>query len=479
MNKYINTFIITLLIMVCFLPIPAFAQVSAEQSQVYQGNAAVDPANPDWSAMDVLGPETAGQIALAGNPTVEAAQARIGQAEERIAQARSAYWPRLDASAGASRLWWSENDYLENQAYLNLFYPNAVLDDPYDTYQTDLTASWLVFNGFARSLNKKAAEYGRDQAAYAREDVKRYLLLSVTSAYLSAQLAQENIAITRTDEQFYRDRWEEAKVRRRVGTGTLGDELNFEVRFNAAIADRIRAERVYEAALYSLAALLGLEDASLPGHVSLMALGTESPDEMQHPNAEEWIAYAYEHRPDILRQNVAVKSSEVDIKRAKSGFYPTISLYGTIAGDGSDDTRFEEDDFGSAVGVQLTYNLFAGGFDRARTREAGQREKETRKTLEQARLDAAQGVRSAIANLRGSQEQLLLLRTNEELIRRNRDLAEKEYNAGVGSLVRLNEAQRDLTTAQNRLALAIAGMRQSWYTLEAETGHILMKVVPN
>jgi len=71
-----------------------------------------------------------------------------------------------------------------------------------------------------------------------------------------------------------------------------------------------------------------------------------------------------------------------------------------------------------------------------------------------------------------------LLRTNEELIRQNRDLAEKEYKAGVGSLVRLNEAQRDLTTANNRIALAIAGMRQSWYMLEAETGHILMNVVP-
>ena len=119
----------------------------------------------------------------------------------------------------------------------------------------------------------------------------------------------------------------------------------------------------------------------------------------------------------------------------------------------------------------------AGGLDRSKTREAKRKETETRKALEQAWLDAAKGVRSSIANLRASQEQLLLLRTNEELIRRNRDLAEKEYNAGVGSLVRLNEAQRDLTAAQNRLALALAGMRQSWYALEAETGHILTKVV--
>lgn len=264
-----------------------------------------------------------------------------------------------------------------------------------------------------------------------------------------------------------------------MGTGTLGDELNFEVRFNAAIAERIRAERVYESALSSLAALLGLENASLPEHVALTALATESPEEMQHPDAGEWIDYAYGHRPDILGQDVAVKSSEVGVKQAKSGYYPTINPYWALYGDSDDDVGLDEDNFGSAVGVQLNNNLFAGGLDRTRTREARQKEKETRKTLEQARVDAAKGVRSSIANLRSSQEQLLLLRTNEELIRRKRDLAEKEYNSGVGSLVRLNEAQRDLTAAQNRLALAIAGMRQSWYALEAETGHILLNTVPN
>jgi hypothetical protein len=39
--------------------------------------------------------------------------------------------------------------------------------------------------------------------------------------------------------------------------------------------------------------------------------------------------------------------------------------------------------------------------------------------------------------------------------------------------VRLNEAQRDLVTAQSPLALALATMRQAWFKLETDTGHIL------
>ena len=56
-----------------------------------------------------------------GNPTVEAAQARIAQAEERIAQTRSAYYPRLDASAGAFNNRASNfKEYLQMKVWLHL-----------------------------------------------------------------------------------------------------------------------------------------------------------------------------------------------------------------------------------------------------------------------------------------------------------------------------------------------------------------------
>jgi TolC family type I secretion outer membrane protein len=450
---------------------PAAAQQN--DSAIREGKVITPAGEVNWNAIQVLDLKTSEQIALAGNPTIEAAEARVRQAEERISQARSTYWPRLDANAGASRVWMSETEYQDNLSTAQVFNPLATIDDPSDYYQADLTLSWLVFNGFARSLNSKAAGYTRDQLAYSREDTKRILLLSVASAYLSAQLALENITITRADEKFYRDRYEEAKVRREIGTGSLSDQLNFEVRVNAAISDRIKAERVYEAARYSLAALLGLEYASLPDHVSLAELHPETQEEMNHPDAVNLIAYAYDHRPDLLQQDVAVKNAQVDIKIAQAGFWPTINLTGSVAGNRDEDYQFEEDDFGSNVGIYLTYNLFAGGLDRAKTREARQREVESVKTLENKKLSVAADIRGSVTDLRAAQEELLLLRSNAELIKQNRDLAEKEYNAGQGSLVRLNEAQQDLTAAKNRLALALVSMRQAWYALEAETGRIL------
>jgi len=449
------------------------APAGAQQDTGAPESSQTDTSSVDWDSISVLDLKTAERIALSGNPSIAAAEARLRQAEERVSQAGSAYWPRLDANAGASRVWLSENDYQTNLTTAQVFNPAATIDDPSDHYRADLTASWLMFNGFARNLTKKSAQYGMDQLEQSREDIKRQLVLGVATAYLSAQQALENITIARLDEQFFRDRHHEAQVRYQIGTGSLSDKLSFEVSFNAAISERIRAERLYEAALYSLAALLGLENATLPAHVTLAELNSESPREMGHPDPGQLITYAHEHRPDLLQSEIAVKNAEVDVKIAKSGFYPTISLVGSVSGNREEDYDFEGDDFGNSVGINLTYNLFAGGIDRAKTREARQKEIESKKTLEKTRLDVAADIRSSIADLRASQEQLLLLRANTELVRQNRDLAEQEYNAGQGSLVRLNEAQRNLTNAKSSLAFALVSMRQSWYALEAKTGRIL------
>ncbi len=120
--------------------------------------------------------------------------------------------------------------------------------------------------------------------------------------------------------------------------------------------------------------------------------------------------------------------------------------------------EWQGDDFGNTVGVNLTYNFFSGGADRARWRQAKASLTESEKTLESVKIAANSEIRTSLSALKSAQQQLVLQRSNVRLVEQTRDLVEKEYAAGVASLVRLNEAQRDLTTAQNRLALALAAL---------------------
>lgn len=423
----------------------------------------------------VLDPETAQRIALAENPTLAAAAERVNQAHERFVQARAAYLPSVDASASGTHVRVSESTRESNLAMARLFNPMAEVESSEEYYRTGVSAGWLLFDGFRRRFTNAIARHGEDLSGAAEDDAKRLLLGAVASAFYSAKLAGENIAIAKANEAFNQRRMKDAQARLRVGTGSLSDVLNFEVLVNSAKADLLQAENNYETAMTGLAALLGIRDAKFPENMKLAELKTETPEEMTMPDTEASLEYAIKNRPDILRAEHALRQAEFSVGQARSGFYPTISLSASVDGERAEDPGFNGDDFGSSVGVYLQYNLFSGGADRAKIAEAGHARKEAAKNLESARNTVASEVINALTGLDSARKQLELQRSNESLVRQNRDLVEKEYNAGQGSLVRLNEAQRNLIQAQSRLAQSRVALRRAKSNFDTATGMILEK----
>ncbi|MFO7714308.1 TolC family protein [Desulfosarcina sp.] len=477
MKKQTSWFILPMLCWLAALPLTGFAQ----ETSAAVPDAGGSPASADavgWEAMSTLDLETAVRIALTGNPGLEAAAARVRQAKAQVEQARSAYWPRLDANASGSRLDLSNTAYEERLAATRFFIPGASIDDPENYYHADLTATWTLFDGFERKFSNAAANYGEQSSSAALNDARRLLISAVADAYFSAQLALENISIAKADEAFNQRQLADAEARQRVGTGALSDVLNFQVRKNQAKTTRINQEYRLEIARYGLAALLGLPDSRLPVNMQLAPLTPETAAELSIPPVDALIATAMEHRPDIQQTQWSIKQTEAQVKIAQSDNYPTVVLAGSLDGERVDDPGFGQDDFGNRVQVGLAYNLFAGGFTRAKVREVQNRRVELEKRLEELMLSAKSEIRSSAALVATAQSQVALQRENYDLVQRTRDLVEKEYNAGQGSLVRLNEAQRDLTTAQSNLALALVGLRQAWIALETRTGNVLATYGP-
>jgi outer membrane protein TolC len=443
----------------------------------------------DLEKIQVLDLATAARMAVADNPGLAAARFRVEQAREVLSQARSQYWPRFDLAASGTRLDMSDREYESQTAvyqglagiYQALGMSSTVpsLDNPEDYYRASLTASWILFNGFARKFNVASAAYGAQAAEAARDDARRLLLQAVTGAFLSAQLSLENIAIARADEAFNQRQLTEAKLRYEVGTGALSDVLNFEVRVNTAQSSRIVAERTYQTDRIALAALLGLPQARLPEQTRLAPLEAVTPDRMEKPEFSRVLDAAMVQRPDLTQNERVVQQAEAAAKVKKAEYYsPTLSLAASYNGERTEDPGFESEDFGNSVGINLAYNIFAGGLYRAQYQQARARLSEAEKSRENVRINIASQVRTDIERVLSAQKQLLLQRKNAELVQKNRDLVEKEYKAGVGSLVRLNEAQRDLIGAQVQLALAQTTLHQAWYDLKSATGQILKEFSP-
>ncbi|MCP3955145.1 MAG: TolC family protein [Desulfobacterales bacterium] len=427
------------------------------------------PAGPNIAATKTLDLDTACKIALADNPSLAAAAQRVEQARQQVNQARAAYWPNLVANGSVNRVKQSENLYQANLATARAINPLATIDNPEDYYQAGLSVSWTLFDGFRRHFSSAAAKHGEAQSQSALLDSRRLLLSAVSGSFYRAQLASEGVTIAIADEAFNLKQVSDANARLRVGTGALSDVLNFEIQANAARDSRINADNQYITAMTGLAALLGIPHANFPEGLQLAPLEEETVTVLQQPDVRQQIDYAHRNRPDILAATQGMERAAAGIKTARARYYPNVVLSGTLNGERSDNSSFEGDDFGNTVGVFLTYDLFSGGADRARVTEAKHIEQEAIKNQDALKISVANEVSNALTGLRAAQQQLELQRKNASLVRRNRDLVEKEYAAGQASLVRLNEAQRNLIQAQSRLAYTRLSLRSAWATLHTTT----------
>ncbi|MFP4349449.1 MAG: TolC family protein [Desulfococcaceae bacterium] len=449
---------------ICMLLMP----MMAEAQEINREFGQPDPLEP--ALPKVLDLETAQRIASADNPSLAAALDRVRQARARVMQARSAYWPSVDADASGARVWTPENQ-LQFRDIPE--FGDLEQDDTVSIYRASLSATWLLFDGFARKFRTAASRFAEQGTLAARADARRLILSAVADSYYNAQLARENMAIAAANEAFNKRQAEDARARREVGTGSLSDVLNFEVQVNSARTELLQARESYRIALYGLAALMGIPEAEFPADLALAELDDEQPAELTLPEPEPLILYAYQNRPDLLGDKFERLRAESNIGVAKSRFLPSIALTGSVDGERADDLGYEGDDFGGSIALTFSYNLFEGGNNLARLREARAALAEAENLLQDTRISVASDVREALASLQSAQEQVTLQRENAKLVRQNRDLVEKEYNAGQASLVRLNEAQRNLIRARSRLAQALVSLRQAWQNLAAATGEIL------
>ncbi len=427
---------------------------------------------PDFSGIKVLDLETAQRLALQGNPGMNAALARLEQARARVSQAAAAWWPSLDITGTAARTRRSDLEYELARHFPSI--PGQSTDRTYDSSAAGIQATWVLFDGFYRSFKQEQSEFGEKSAAAARRDAQRLLVSSVAEAFLNAQLIQTRVRIAEADRKFYEKQVQDANNRFEVGTGAWGDVLNFKVQLNSAKTAVMYGRREYEAARYGLAALLGVPDAVFPENVELARLDKDfQPADRLKQEIPELIDEALAQRPDLRSLAMQLRAAEAGTGLAKAPFWPRIQLGGTVNGAQQGDFALTGEDFGDAVSITMAWNLFSGGADRARLFEARQKKREVNYTLTDLRNRIASEIRQDIALLDAAREQVRLQRESVGLVEENRELAQSEYEAGAASLVRLNEAQRDLTATYGRLAQALVGYHLARQRLLTATGRNL------
>ncbi|MCP3923509.1 MAG: TolC family protein [Desulfobacterales bacterium] len=403
--------------------------------------------------------ETAKKIATANNPSVLAVKERIKQANQQVRQKVAAFFPSVDYTGSGTRQ--------------NAF-ESSTLPETQDKYSSSISVTLTLFNGFLNSSNYNYAKLGKKSQVEAEKDARRTLIWSVSQSYYNAQKAKESIRIEEENRAYNQRQLKDAENKKRLGKGSLSDVLNFKIEVNSSNSALIDARKDYKVAMSGLAALLGVDTARFPAQLKLNKLNSEIGKSVLSYDLKGMTEYAISNRPDYKQYEYSVKQAEKSIKIAESGYYPNVSLSYTHGASRYDDMDFNSDDYESNTSISISFNIFSGGLTKANVSEAKALKKETELTLKNAEINIKSDLNDAFDELTAAQEKYDLQKSNVKLLKINRDLVEKEYRAGLKSLVSLNEAQKNFVKSQSQLIQSLVSVKKSIEKINSYTGKNLI-----
>ena len=372
--------------------------------------------------------------ALAGNPGMASASARIRRAVALAASYGAALAPQASAGVNVTRQRYSSNG----------IFPPPIAGAWYT--QTDLAASFSYeIDLWGRNRAAYDAALGQARAAEVDAYAARLLLASgVARAY--AQLGRSFDQLDLAQDSLKQRQAMFDLTRQRVAAG-LDSQVDLKQAEGSIPAARERIAQLQEEIALGrnlLAALLGKGPDR--------GLAITRPRLQRQPIALPSVLPAdlLGRRPDVVAQRWRVESARRDIDAAKAQFYPNVNLSALVGLQSISfarllNVRSEDPSFGPA----LRLPLFDGGRLRANLAAKDADYDLAVEQYNQTLIDAVREVVDQLASLRSVSAQQVQLERGLATARDAYALATERYRAGVASYLQVLAAETPLLEQRN------------------------------
>ncbi|RZT39349.1 efflux transporter outer membrane subunit [Cupriavidus agavae] len=367
--------------------------------------------------------------ALADNPGLAAAEARLRQARAGVVIAAAPLWPELNAEAGAQRN----------------YYRADTVGTTANSFRLGLAASYEVdLWGGVRAGRTAALDTWR-ASGFDRDATHLALTSEVALAWLQTASLRERVQIARRLTENARRVLGVVEARRAAGQATLlelAQQRGFVAR--QARAEALLRQRANDS-LVALATLLGQPVANI-------GMQTASLDGLQVPLVSAGLPAALmARRPDLAAAEARLAAARADIAVARALMLPRLTLNASVSGS-AERPRLMFDQPAYALAAGLLAPVFNAGRLAAGRDQAEARREELLADYRAAIVAATADVELALNTIDGVAAQRV--KQDEELREAQRAfvLAEHRYRAGAETLLTMLDAQRTLHDAEDAQA---------------------------
>ena len=317
-----------------------------------------------------------------------------------------------------------------------------------------LNLRWLLID-FGRRGNTLDAAKERLLAANLGFNRKHQeIIYRVQRAFLGLTSVRARIAVAQSSLDAARAIRESAEAQLRNGLATLPEvSLARQQEAQAAfdLEDVLATERDAQVAL---AESIGIPPTTPIQVADFSAL---PPPAALEDSVDKVIDQALERRPDLIAKVAALRQKEAEMRRARAGYFPTLSLVSnvnTLAGralvtGGNHSTGWfsaAEPSFG--VGLALEWNLFEGGATNRRVELAEAERRAAEDEVTAARDQAIREVWKAYTDVRLAIRRLDVAAALVDASRKTYEAMLESYRHGLTTLIDLLAVRRELSRAR-------------------------------
>ncbi len=374
---------------------------------------------------------TAAQKAIVSNPEVQSRWREFTAATAERQAGGAGYLPRLDLNLGLGR---------EEQKHPSAFGP--VTGDPYTRSVGEIALSQMLFDGRYTSSEVRRLGYAKLVRYYELLDVSENIALQAFQAYADVARRRELVEEANANYLEHQATAQQIEERAAAGVGRRVDVDQSAGRLALAESNLLTESSNLHDVSARYLRIMGEQPAprlpALPADTRLQGLPASAVEAMRLGlPASPAINAAYEN----------VRASQWQVESRKSAYWPRVDFRIRDSWGRNADGVLRPN--GSRVAeVVMNYNLYRGGADQARERQAVELRYQARDLQEKACRDVRQTLAIAYNDMLRLQQQLGYLDTHRLSIDKAMQAYRQQFDIGQRTLLDLLDTQNELFEAR-------------------------------
>lgn len=392
-------------------------------------------------------PETlvkAARQAVLTNPEVQARWNGFKAAGQEQAGARAGYFPQIDLNASVG----TENRTTPSRNY-----------GSYDINGAQLTLNQMLFDGLFTPSEVKRLGYAKLVRYYELAEISETTALEAVRAYVDVVRFQEQVEAATQNYVEHKQSAQLVEERAKGGVGRGADVEQASGRLALAETNLLtELTSLHDASARYLRVVGEKPPVKLPSLPETMRLGN------MPASTEALLQQGLTGSPTLNAALENARAYQQAVTTRQAAFMPRVDLRGYVSRDenlsgdlGTTELRGLE--------LVLNYNLYRGGSDLARKRQAVDQQAQARDLQEKACRDVRQTLTIAYSDVRSLAEQQRYLDQHRLAAEKSREAYRQQFDIGQRSLLDVLDSQNEFYEASR----AYINARHNQATAQART----------